>query len=215
MTKRRAPRHLADAKGAGRAAFGDRAHLTQNHTGSKLPLPRVAQGDRIEMFAGPGQRLVPAQILNMLRKKFPRLIGAVIENGDEVYLGIVDKKGRLEAWRYRASPEFLTRLPRGRQRPDGQQPRDAVWAVGLAHDAVSASRRGGRTMTIDRGPFSYKPACRGGRWMIEVTDASGETSLMTCGVNPTDAGVRERIRWLLLDDDEIDAARGVPRRYQS
>ena len=70
-------------------------------------------------------------------------------------------------------------------------------------------------MTIDRGPFSYRPACRNGRWMIEVTDASGETSLMTCGVNPTDAGVRERIRWLLLDDDEIDAARGVPRRYQS
>jgi hypothetical protein len=51
--------------------------------------------------------------------------------------------------------------------------------------------------------------------MIEVTDASGETSLMTCGVSPTEAEVLERIRWLLFDDDEIDAARGAPCRYQS
>ena len=96
MTKKNAPRHRGhDAKGAGGVVFGDRRHLTQNQAGSKSPRHRVAQGDRIEVFAGPGQRLVPAPILNMLRKKFPRLIGAVIENGNDVYLLIANKKGRL------------------------------------------------------------------------------------------------------------------------
>jgi hypothetical protein len=111
MTKTKAPRHRGhDAKGAGGVVFGDRAHLTQNQTGSKSPRPRVAQGDRIvEVLAGPGQRLVPAPILNMLRKKFPRLIGAVIENGDDVYLLIADKKGRLrESVHYVADDDFLT-----------------------------------------------------------------------------------------------------------
>ena len=110
MKENNAPRHRGhDAKGAGGVVFGDRRHLTQNQAGSKSPRHRVAQGDRIEVFAGPGQRLVPAPILNMLRKKFPRLIGAVIENGDDVYLLIADKKGRLrESVHYVADDDFLT-----------------------------------------------------------------------------------------------------------
>jgi hypothetical protein len=50
MTKKRAPRHLADAKGAGKMVFGDRGHLTQNVTGSKSPRPRVAEGDVIHVI---------------------------------------------------------------------------------------------------------------------------------------------------------------------
>jgi hypothetical protein len=50
MTKRRAPRHLADAKGAGGVVFGDRRHLTQNQAGSKSPRHRVAQGDVVHVI---------------------------------------------------------------------------------------------------------------------------------------------------------------------
>jgi hypothetical protein len=110
MTKKRAPRHLADAKGAGSAGLDDRAYPNQKRDESKSPFAdHVAQGDRIvEVLAGPGQRLIPAPIMHILSRQFPRLVCGTIENDNDVYLGIVDKKGRLEAWHYRASPEFLT-----------------------------------------------------------------------------------------------------------
>src|SRR5262249_9011551 len=57
--------------------------------------------------AGSGQPLVPAPIMSMLRRQFPRLVHGVIE-GDDVFLAMTDRKGRLEAVRYRASAEFLT-----------------------------------------------------------------------------------------------------------
>ena len=62
--------------------------------------------------------------------------------------------------------------------------------------------------------ITYEPVCRDGRWMIEAT-IDGEPSLMTCGINPTEAEVWERIRFLRLDDDKIDAGRGAQRQYQS
>lgn len=92
MTKTRAPRHRADARGAGRGVFG---HPTRSEAGSQ------------QLVAGPGQRLIPAPLVSILRKRFPRLVGGVIEN-DDVYLCVPDRRGRPEAWRYRASPEFMT-----------------------------------------------------------------------------------------------------------
>jgi len=47
MTKKKAPRHRADAEGAGRGVFGDRGHPTRN-------------AGRSQLVAGPGQRPVPA-----------------------------------------------------------------------------------------------------------------------------------------------------------
>jgi hypothetical protein len=46
MTKRSAPRHLADAQGAGEMVFGDRGHLTQNGTGSKSSSAGVVPASR-------------------------------------------------------------------------------------------------------------------------------------------------------------------------
>jgi hypothetical protein len=67
----------------------------------------------------------------------------------------------------------------------------------------------------DDEQYSYEPVFRSGRWMIEATDADGETHFMTCGVNPTEAEVMTRIRFLHLDDDKCDAAYGAERKYQS
>jgi hypothetical protein len=67
----------------------------------------------------------------------------------------------------------------------------------------------------DEASYSYKPVRYGSRWVIEATNADGETNLMTCGVNPTETEVRERIRFLLLDDDKIDVNNGAARKYQS
>ena len=63
--------------------------------------------------------------------------------------------------------------------------------------------------------FTYAIVHRSGRWMIEVTDETGETNFMTCGINPTKAEVWARVRMLRLDDDGIDASHGQPRNYQS
>jgi len=97
MTKKEAPRH----RGHGAKGAGTKSSLTTDI------LPQDA--DQFHPVAGPGQRLVPAPIVNMLRNRFPRIIGAVIEGDDDVYLLMPDRKGReLEALRYRASAEFMT-----------------------------------------------------------------------------------------------------------
>lgn len=70
-------------------------------------------------------------------------------------------------------------------------------------------------MSKQNDAFEYEPICHNGRWMIKVTDIDGETSLMTCGINPTETEVWDRIRFLKLDDDKIDALRGERRKYQS
>jgi hypothetical protein len=57
-------------------------------------------------------------------------------------------------------------------------------------------------------PFNYQPVLHNGRWMIQVTDAEGETWLMTCG-DATEAEAVERIRFLRLDDDKIDVLLGA------
>jgi len=61
----------------------------------------------------------------------------------------------------------------------------------------------------------YSAVCHNGRWMIQVVDGDGDTFFMTCGLAPTEAEVRARIRFLLLDDDKVDVIHGVARKYQS
>jgi hypothetical protein len=61
----------------------------------------------------------------------------------------------------------------------------------------------------------YTPEDHGTRWVIRVEDEDGGSSYMTCGEHATEADVRERIRFLLLDDDKIDGLHGEPRKYQS
>jgi hypothetical protein len=60
----------------------------------------------------------------------------------------------------------------------------------------------------------YTAVCQNGRWMIEVNDEDGDTFFMTCGLTPSETEVQARIRFLLLDDDQCDAADGHPRKYQ-
>jgi hypothetical protein len=50
VTKKNAPRHLADAKGAGSAGLDDRAHPNPKPDESKQPRHRVAQGDVVHVL---------------------------------------------------------------------------------------------------------------------------------------------------------------------
>jgi hypothetical protein len=55
------------------------------------------------------QRSIPEPLVNMLREQFPRLLDAVLEDKNDVYLLMADKKGRPHhAVHYVAGPSFMT-----------------------------------------------------------------------------------------------------------
>jgi hypothetical protein len=58
----------------------------------------------------------------------------------------------------------------------------------------------------------YEPVYRSGRWMIQATGEDGEITIITGTATLEQAW--ERIRFLRLDDDQIDGAAGEPRKYQ-
>jgi hypothetical protein len=60
--------------------------------------------------------------------------------------------------------------------------------------------------------FTYKLVMRGSRRVIEAKDQDGQVTILTCGINPTTEEVLEKIRMLRIDDDNIDAKKGYPRK---
>jgi hypothetical protein len=70
------------------------------------------------------------------------------------------------------------------------------------------------TAAVRRFTYTYKLVMHGSRRVIEATDQDGQTTLMTCGINPTAEEVLEKIRMLRIDDDNIDAKKGYPRKLQ-
>jgi len=89
-----------------RRRVGRGAELGGSSLGASDPFTITRSAHAIQPVAGPGQRLIPAPIVNMLRSRFPRIIGGVIEG--DVYL-LMDRPR--EAIRYRASAEFMTAVP--------------------------------------------------------------------------------------------------------
>jgi hypothetical protein len=76
-------------------------------------MPESDAGDAIAARRGVtemiNQRPVPDPIVNMLRERLPKLLYAVLEGENDVYLLMANKKGLLDhAVHYVAGPSFMT-----------------------------------------------------------------------------------------------------------